>query len=47
LKVGNVVRVKAQVNDYRGTLQIKLRSAADFNLVSAPAEQGASPPTSP
>ncbi len=37
LNVGNVVRVKAQVTEYRGTLQIKLRNAADFTFVSEPA----------
>ena len=36
LKVGNVVRVKAQVSEHRGTLQIKLRNAADFSVVTAP-----------
>lgn len=35
LKVGNVVRVKAQVGEHRGNLQIKLRNAADFTVVSS------------
>jgi DNA/RNA endonuclease YhcR with UshA esterase domain len=35
VKVGNVIRVKAQVSDYRGTLHLKLRNAADFSVVSA------------
>ncbi len=37
LNVGNVVRVKAQVTEYRGALQIRLRYAADFTVVNAPA----------
>jgi DNA/RNA endonuclease YhcR with UshA esterase domain len=36
IKVGNRVRVKAQVSDYRGALQLKIRNAADVTVVTAP-----------
>lgn len=35
LKVGNVVRVKAIVNEHRGTLQLKLRAAKDIEVVGS------------
>lgn len=35
IRVGNVIRVKAQVSEHRGTLQIKLRNAGDIELVGA------------
>lgn len=43
LKVGNVIRVNAQVGEHRGTLQIKLRNAADLTLVSAETAPATSP----
>jgi DNA/RNA endonuclease YhcR with UshA esterase domain len=36
VKVGNQVRLNAQVTEYRGTLQLKIRSASDLTAVSAP-----------
>ncbi len=33
IRVGNVVRVKAQVGEHRGALQIKLRNAGDIEVV--------------
>jgi DNA/RNA endonuclease YhcR with UshA esterase domain len=34
IKVGNRVRINGQVSDYRGTLQLKIRSATDVTVVS-------------
>jgi DNA/RNA endonuclease YhcR with UshA esterase domain len=34
LRVGNVIRVRAQVSEHRGSLQLRLRNARDFELVS-------------
>jgi DNA/RNA endonuclease YhcR with UshA esterase domain len=36
IKVGNQVRLKGQVSEYRNALQLKLHSAADLTVVSAP-----------
>lgn len=35
IRVGNTVRVKAQVSEYRGTTQLKLRNAGDIHFVGA------------
>jgi DNA/RNA endonuclease YhcR with UshA esterase domain len=43
LKVGNVVRVKAQVTEHRGTLEIKLRNATDLTVVTAATPPATSP----
>jgi len=36
IKVGNQIRLKAQVAEYRGTLQLKIRSTSDLTVVTAP-----------
>ena len=36
LKVGTRVRINGQVSEHRGTLQLKIRSAADVTTVTAP-----------
>ena len=36
IKAGNQIRLKAQVTEYRGTLQLKVRSASDVTVVTAP-----------
>lgn len=44
IRVGNVIRATAVVNDYRGTLQLKLRDAKDIESSgAAPAKQATAP----